>query len=187
MVNGNCVVVNCTNSRYQLKLWEEKICEVCLFWCYAKASLSEPKPPSANNNKAEWPKNTESDGSIDNRAEASQIFEVTTVSAASNSPPNFINGQLSPSGCDTGNVKRRTKTKTPSQGRNKGTGVTMGDSLIKNINGWELKEKCRNHRINIFVKNFNGAATREMYSYAQPSIERKPNLILLHTGTNDLH
>ena len=25
-----------------------------------------------------------------------------------------------------------------------------------------------------------------MYSYAQTSIERKPNLILLHTGTNDL-
>ena len=25
-----------------------------------------------------------------------------------------------------------------------------------------------------------------MYSYAQPSIERKPNLILLHSGTNDL-
>ncbi len=62
----------------------------------------------------------------------------------------------------------------------------MGDSLVKNINGWELKEKCGNQGMNIFVKNFNGATTRDMHSYAQPSIERKPNLILLHSGTNDL-
>ena len=40
--------------------------------------------------------------------------------------------------------------------------------------------------MNIFVKNFNGATTRDMHSYAQPSIERKPNLILLHSSTNDL-
>ena len=62
----------------------------------------------------------------------------------------------------------------------------MGDSLIKNIHGWELKEKCGNRGTNIFVKKFSGATTRDMYSYAQPSIERKPNLILLHSGRNDL-
>lgn len=42
----------------------------------------------------------------------------------------------------------------------------MGDSLIKNVNSQELKER------------YGG--------YAQPSIKRKLNLILLHTGTNDL-
>lgn len=149
-----------------------------------------------------------SDGSIGNTAEASQISEVATTSsvkkkcheninndevtsitpdsAASNSSSNVIKEQPSASGYETGSVKRRTITQIPSQGRNKRTAVIMGDSLIKNINGWELKEKCGNHETNIFVKNFNGATTRDMYSYAQPSIERKPNLILLHTGTNDL-
>ena len=27
MVNGNCAVVSCTNSRYKIKVWEKKICE----------------------------------------------------------------------------------------------------------------------------------------------------------------
>ena len=27
MVNGNCAVVGCTNSRYQLRRWGEKMCE----------------------------------------------------------------------------------------------------------------------------------------------------------------
>ena len=62
----------------------------------------------------------------------------------------------------------------------------MCDSLVKNINGWELKEKCGNQGMNIFVKNFNGATTRDMHSYAQPSIVRRPNLILLHSGRNGL-
>ena len=146
--------------------------------------------------------------SSDNTPAASQSSEVATISSvkrkgnenvnnyaatpvnpdsvASDSSSNAINEQLSPSDSDTWKVIRRNKTQTPSQERNKRTAVIMGDSLIKNINGWELKEKCGNRGMNIFVKNFNGATTRNMYSYAQPSIERKPNLILLHSGTNDL-
>ena len=111
---------------------------------------------------------------------------VNPDSVASEASSNAINEQLSPSDSDTWKVIRRNKTQTPSQERNKRTAVIMGDSLIKNINDWELKEKCGTRGMNIFVKNFNGATTRDMYSYAQPSIERKPNLVLLHSGTNDL-
>ena len=39
---------------------------------------------------------------------------------------------------------------------------------------------------NIYVKCFNGANIKDMHSYAKPTIERKPNLIILHIGTNDL-
>ena len=62
----------------------------------------------------------------------------------------------------------------------------MGDSMMKNRGGWELKEKCGNHGIDIFVKNVNGVRTRDMYCYAQPSIERKPKQILLPNGTKAL-
>ena len=148
---------------------------------------------------------------IVNAAEASQIPEVAAISsvrkrcdqnvnkdavedAVSTIPPdsvtpssssNALNEQL-PSGNDTGDVKHCYKTQNRSQSRSKRTAVIMGDSLVKNINGWELKEKCGIQGMNIFVKNFNGATIRDMHSYAQPSIERKPNLILLHSGTNDL-
>ena len=36
------------------------------------------------------------------------------------------------------------------------------------------------------MKCFNGANIKDMHSYAKPTIERKPNLIILHIGTNDL-
>ena len=104
--------------------------------------------------------------SSDNTPAASQSSEVATISSvkrkgnenvnnyaatpvnpdsvASDASSNAINEQLSPSDSDTGKVIRCNKTQTPSQERNKRTAVIMGDSLIKNINGWELKEKCGN-------------------------------------------
>ena len=63
--------------------------------------------------------------------------------------------------------------------------VIIGDSLVKNIKAWELKEKCDSSD-KVYVKCFNGATIKDMKSYIQPTIERKPNLIVLHTGTNDL-
>ena len=61
------------------------------------------------------------------------------------------NEQL-PSGNDTGDVKHRYKTQNPSQSRSKRTAVIMGDSLVNNINGWELKEKCGNQGMNILSR-----------------------------------
>lgn len=125
------------------------------------------------------------DQNVNKDAVEDAVSTITPDSVTPSSSSNALNEQL-PSGNDTGDVKHRYKTQNPSQSRSKRTAVIMGDSLVKNINGWELKEKCGNQGMNIFVKNFNGATTRDMHSYAQPSIERKPNLILLHSGTNDL-
>ena len=36
------------------------------------------------------------------------------------------------------------------------------------------------------MKKFSGATIRDMHSYTIPTIEKKPNLIVLHVGTNDL-
>ena len=63
--------------------------------------------------------------------------------------------------------------------------VIFGDSIVKNIYGWKLKEKC-GHNENVYVKCFNGANIKDMHSYAKPSLARKPNVVILHIGTNDL-
>ena len=76
------------------------------------------------------------------------------------------------------------KTKIWGQ-KNKRSAVILGDSLVKNVRGWELKEKC-GHNNNVYVKCFSGANIKDMHSYAKPTIERKPNVIILHIGTNDL-
>ena len=65
------------------------------------------------------------------------------------------------------------------------SGVILGDSMVKHVYGWELKEKCGDN-CNVYVKSFPGATTKDMYSYSQPSIERKPDIAILHVGTNDL-
>ena len=36
------------------------------------------------------------------------------------------------------------------------------------------------------MKKFSGATIRDMHSYTIPTIEKKPNLIVLHVGINDL-
>ena len=65
------------------------------------------------------------------------------------------------------------------------SGVILGHSMVKHVYGWDLKEKCRDN-CNVYVKSFPGATAKDMYSYSQPSVERKPDIALLHIGTNDL-
>ena len=38
----------------------------------------------------------------------------------------------------------------------------------------------------MYVKCFNGANIKDMHSYAKPSVERKPNVVILDNGTNNL-
>ena len=82
------------------------------------------------------------------------------------------------------NKKTKHGGKSPAK-RQKRSAVILGDSLVKNIHAWELKKKIGENN-NIYVKCFNGANIKDMHSYAKPTIERKPNLIILHIGTNDL-
>ena len=82
------------------------------------------------------------------------------------------------------NKKTKHGGKSPAK-RQKRSAVILGDSLVKNIHAWELKKKIGENN-NVYVKCFNGANIKDMHSYAKPTIERKPNLIILHIGTNDL-
>ena len=61
----------------------------------------------------------------------------------------------------------------------KRSAVILGDSIVKNIHGWKIKEKFGDIE-NVYVKCFNGDNIKDMHSYAKPSVERKPNVVILH-------
>ena len=100
--------------------------------------------------------------------------------------------------CDSANENKINGTQKETKSSQKGaTGATvrklgkrrsgfiLGDSMVKHVYGWELKERCGDD-CNAYVKNFPGAITKDMYSYSQPTIERKHDIAILHVGTNDL-
>ena len=60
----------------------------------------------------------------------------------------------------------------------------LGDSMIKNLKGWEMSKKFKN--ANVYVKHFAGAKVRYMKDHIKSSLREKPNHTVLHVGTNDL-
>ena len=54
--------------------------------------------------------------------------------------------------------------------------------MIKDIEGCEMSRSTRK----VVVKHFSGARTKEMKSYVIPTLEQKPDNIILHTGTNEI-
>ena len=60
--------------------------------------------------------------------------------------------------------------------------VIFGDSIVKEVKGWELSDE--NNKI--ITKQFSGATTDDMKSYIQPTISNDPECIVLHCGANDL-
>lgn len=61
------------------------------------------------------------------------------------------------------------------------TVVILGDSIVKYVQGRNLSTKVRS-----VVKSFPGARVDHMFHYMKPSLELKPDEIILHVGTNDL-
>ena len=60
----------------------------------------------------------------------------------------------------------------------------MGDSLVKNVEGWRMTKRCEGNE-NIYVKAFSGATVNDMKHYCKPTVESKPDAVILHVGTND--
>ena len=62
----------------------------------------------------------------------------------------------------------------------------LGDSIVKNVNGYLLTKKIRHKKL-IKVRSFSGAKVSCMYDHVKPTIrEFNPNHIILHVGTNEL-
>jgi len=60
--------------------------------------------------------------------------------------------------------------------------AVIGDSIIKEIKGHLLTTEEER----VVVKSFPGATTKQMYHYANPTLEMKPDTLIIHCGTNDL-
>ncbi|XP_066017879.1 uncharacterized protein [Pocillopora verrucosa] len=76
-----------------------------------------------------------------------------------------------------------SNTLNHNQERSSPTTVIIGDSIIRNIQGWQLGKEV-GHRV--VVNSFAGATTSDMSHYVKPTLDKKPDQIILHAGTNDL-
>ena len=56
---------------------------------------------------------------------------------------------------------------------------------LKNLNSWNFNNDCPSG-YKVIVKSFSGSTTKDTHSYVLPSIEKGPDCIVLHVGTNDL-
>ena len=57
----------------------------------------------------------------------------------------------------------------------------IGDSMIKHLNG---REVSRNNSVK--VRSHPGATADDFNDYVRPTVRKKPNLIIIHNGTNDI-
>ena len=72
----------------------------------------------------------------------------------------------------------------PTEKTKKKTVVIVGDSIVRNIPSRSLNQSLKEYFS--IVKPFPGAATPDMKDYIKPTIARKSDMVILHTGTNHL-
>ena len=62
----------------------------------------------------------------------------------------------------------------------------MGDSIIKELDPFEMKKKLNNKNVKVYRHAFNGATIHAMKHHSVPVMEFEPDMAILHVGTNDL-
>lgn len=86
--------------------------------------------------------------------------------------------------------EKSMRTKPKHNQQNNGSNSTegpiaiLGDSMIKMLNPSRLRRSIGRKTI---VKTFPGASVTDMKHYVKPTLEKNPELIVLHVGTNDIH
>ena len=60
--------------------------------------------------------------------------------------------------------------------------VVIGNSTIFRLQGWRMSYK----KNKVVVRSFAGSRINDSYHYLVPSLETKPNRVILHIRTNDL-
>ena len=63
--------------------------------------------------------------------------------------------------------------------------IIVGDSTVKHLHGKYIANKTSCDNI-ILVEPFSGTRTKAMKHNESPDLEKKPDLVILHTGTSDL-
>ena len=86
--------------------------------------------------------------------------------------------------------ERSDKEMSPSHGntrkkkRGKRAVTIFGDSMVKDLKQHLIQPSIPQYKV--FSKSFPGAKTDDMKDYVKPSVKHAPNLLFLHSGTNDL-
>ena len=60
----------------------------------------------------------------------------------------------------------------------------VGDSIVQNVPSRSLNQSFKEYFS--VVQSFPGATTQDMKDYIKPTIARKPDMIISHTGIIDL-
>ena len=79
------------------------------------------------------------------------------------------------------NRQRQSAAENQRQARRytKPTTVVLGDSIVKNIKGYKMKEAV-DHQENVHVYTFPGANIDDMNSHVTPTMRKNPETIILH-------
>ena len=88
---------------------------------------------------------------------------VTSNSKTEDSTNEVVNGNQR--GFDPKRLQNGETADTAKKADKRRSWVILGDSMVKHVYGWDLKEKCRDN-CNVYVKSFPGATTKDMYSYS---------------------
>ena len=80
------------------------------------------------------------------------------------------------------NRESASKNKRNKNDRNKIVTAIVGDSMIKDVYGWELSDREEK----VVVKHFSGSTTEDMKTYIQPPLKRDPDRVIIHVDTNDV-
>ena len=76
----------------------------------------------------------------------------------------------------------KTFADKPNNNNNKKKIFILGDSMIKNNNGWSISENLKKKH-DVYVRSFSGSKVRCMKDYAKPCIRvNEPDNIILHVG-----
>ena len=79
------------------------------------------------------------------------------------------------------NSDDKTESDTPDERKLRVT-VILGNSMVKDNRDWKMSSRTSK----VVVKHFSGANIKDIISYVIPTVEQKPDNIILYTGTNDL-
>ena len=80
------------------------------------------------------------------------------------------------------NRKSAPKYKRNKNDQNKIVTAIVGDSMIKDVYGWELSDREEK----VVVKHVSGSTTEDMKNYIQPPLKCDCDRVIIHVGTNDL-
>ncbi|XP_066911826.1 dual specificity protein phosphatase YVH1-like [Clytia hemisphaerica] len=80
------------------------------------------------------------------------------------------------------NKNENRNKNTDNSNNNRKTVAVVGDSMIKYIKGFKLSNKNKK----VVVKTFPGARVDCMKHYIRPTLDKKPDTMIIHCGTNDL-